>query len=178
MRQTPDGVIGRPAYSDFDRHAPDCRHLRSWRRVQQPRWTALWVPARLRRPEGGQLLQCRRQRLRLCRGPDLPVGVDDDDDGDRWWWTTDVVVWSSQPSTNCHNRRLVAQRCDVAVWRGSTNHAPYVVAFARSTCHRPSVCLSVRRTEPTLFTRHCRTFNCQVILYLLSLHAMCYSANG
>ena len=144
LEQTSHGVIRQSANSDADGDAADRRRLRRQRRYALragvPRWT-----------EGRQLLQRRRQRLRLRRGPYLP----DDDDGD--WLrpgTTNVVVRTFvEPPTNCHNGRLcrrVAAGCDVAGCRRLTNNAPYVVAVAQRARRTVGLCV-----EWTRFVRHC-----------------------
>ena len=134
MVQTSSVHVRYPATPDVDHHAAHCRHLWRRRRVQRQRRSSLRarVPAPVRRTKGRQLLQRRRQRLRLCGGPALPARVDDDDDGG-WLWpgTTNVLVRTSKPPANCHNSRhgsRISARWDVVGWCRFTNNAPYVVA--------------------------------------------------
>lgn len=160
LDQTSNCLVCQPTTTHVDRHAAHRRYLR--RRLQRRRSAlrARLLAPSARRPEGRQLLQRWRQRLRIRRGLGLPAAGDDDDyDSD---WTTSVVIRTSQPPANRHNcrlghRRRTTARCDVAGWCRSTNNAPYVVAVTRTCClyglHTKDARLSV-----AVYTWHCRVF--------------------
>jgi len=111
--QASDGVVRQPATSGADGHATDRRHVRRRERWSWLRWRIALrrrLPAAVvgRRSEGRQLLQRRRQRLRLRRGPHLPVATCNDDR--HWCGTSNVVVRrspqpASPPPTNCRDSR-------------------------------------------------------------------------
>jgi len=142
--QTSHGVVGQSSNADSDGDAAYRRRLRP-RRLRRRR---TGVPAAVgvrRRAQGrqraGQLLQHRRQRLRVRRRPDLPWST----------WSVDVVVVVGRASSpaaaaaaNCRDvggRRVLQAGRDVAGAGGgrrgaprTTNNAPYVVAVARRAC--------------------------------------------